>query len=115
MSTSPGALCIASFDEFTRLPGLALAAFSAEPDDVPDSESRDRAATDERLRSAPGLAPPFARDADSWQTGLLQVLTLGWLGATYSYARGVLTEDEARQALDHIVEAAYLLGDRAST
>ncbi len=100
----------ASFDQFTRLPGLALAAFSAEPGDASTPESRDLMA-DEGLRSAPGLAPPLARDSDAWRAGRLQVLTFGWLGTTYAFSRGLLTEHEARAALDHLVDAAYSLGD----
>jgi AcrR family transcriptional regulator len=102
----------ASFDEFTRLPGLALAALSADPMDSDDPEGRERVVNDQRLTSVPGLASPFARSDDGWQSGRQQVLTFGWLGTTYSYARGILSEEEARRSIDHIVDAAYLLEDR---
>ncbi|MBK6887843.1 MAG: hypothetical protein IPH03_16290 [Tetrasphaera sp.] len=93
-------------------PGLALAALSADPMDSDDPEGRERVVNDQRLTSVPGLASPFARSDDGWQSGRQQVLTFGWLGTTYSYARGILSEEEARRSIDHIVDAAYLLEDR---
>ena len=99
----------ASFDEFTRVPGLALAILSATVRDSDDPDSAFRLATDSRMRSAPGLAAPFDRNTDSWRGGRLQVLTIGWLGTTYCFARGILTLREAREALDWLIESAYLL------
>lgn len=97
----------ASFSEFTRYPGLAVAALASDSDETMGFE----VAHEDALGSSPGMLSPFGRDTSNWKSGRMQVLTLGWAGTTFSYGKGMLTADEAHRAIDHLVDAAFLLGD----
>lgn len=66
-------------------------------------------AHEEGLGSSPGMFSPFGRDTTAWKSGRMQVLTLGWAGTTFTYGKGMLTADEAHRAIDHLVDAAFLL------
>ncbi|MEI2779093.1 MAG: TetR/AcrR family transcriptional regulator [Tetrasphaera sp.] len=95
----------ASFAEFTRHPELAVAALAGDRDESMGFE----VAHEEGLGSSPGMFSPFGRDTTAWKSGRMQVLTLGWAGTTFTYGKGMLTADEAHRAIDHLVDAAFLL------
>lgn len=96
----------ASFDQFTRIPGLAAAMVAIEIEDAALSE---RVSAEAGLISAPGLAGPFQRDTEAWRSGRLRVLTLGFLGTLLAFSRSLINFDEARETLDMLATAAYLL------
>lgn len=101
----------ASFEQFTRIPGLAASMVSIELDD-PDFSGQ---VSDETgLVSAPGLAGPFQRDSAAWRSGRLRILTLGFLGTLLAYSRSLINVDEARETLDMLATAAYLLPEDGS-
>lgn len=97
-----------SFDQFTRTRALAIALLTTELDEV--ENFADRIANEGGLISAPGLAAPFDRHSEGWGIGRLQALTMGFFGTVLTYSRMLITLEEAHASLDHIVDAAWLLG-----